>query len=70
MPVMLIESRTQKSLAPALLPRAMMTTRPFLPSLWTVVLPLERGRKFFQTSVLMHHELLFPNFFLGDFILL
>jgi hypothetical protein len=34
-----------------------MMIRPFLPSLSTVALLLERGRKFSQISVSMHREL-------------
>jgi hypothetical protein len=67
---MLIESRTQKSLAPAIIPWAMTMTRQFLPSLWTVALLLERGRKSFQTLALTHRKLLFSNFFLDGFVLL
>jgi hypothetical protein len=65
---MLIESKIQKKLAPTLLPRATTLVRRFLPSLWTVALLLERGRKFFQTLALMHRKLLLSNFFLDDFI--
>jgi hypothetical protein len=62
MSVMLIESRIQKSWAPALLPRVMTMTQPFLSSLWTVALLLGRGRKFFQSLALTHCKLLFSNY--------
>jgi hypothetical protein len=40
----------------------------FPPSLWTVVLLLERGRGFFQILALMLRKLLLTNIFLYGFI--
>jgi hypothetical protein len=65
---MLIKSKTQKNLAPTLLPQVTMMAWQFVPRFWTVALILERGRKFFRSSSLTRRKLLFSNFFLDDFV--
>jgi hypothetical protein len=62
--------KIRRSLAPALLPRAMMMAWQFLPNLWTSALFREWGRGLFQISALIHRKILLLNFFPGQLCLI